>query len=68
MKNSQRFSESSPQHSRPTRRSTLLASNQLTSSEIDSLQQSKKSIAAYVQKELPEQLRKRHLEHLLIKA
>jgi len=65
---SQKSSVLSQQHSPPTRRSTLLASNLLTSSEIDSLRQSKKSIAAYVQKELCERLKKRHLEHLLIKT
>lgn len=68
MKNSLQHSASSPKHSPPTKRSTLLASNQLTKSEIDSLQQSKKSIAAYVQKELRDRLKKHHLEHLLIKA
>ncbi len=43
-------------------------SNQLTPSEIVLLQQSKKSIADYVRKELPERLKQRHLEHLLTKA
>jgi hypothetical protein len=45
-----------------------MASNQLTPSEIVLLQQSKKSIADYVQKELPERLKQRHLEHMLTKA
>jgi hypothetical protein len=37
----------------------------LTPSEIDLLQQSKKSIADYVQKELPGRLKQQHLEHVL---
>ena len=49
----------------PTRPSTLLGSNLLTPSEIDLLLQSKKSIADYVQKELPARLKQRHLEHIL---
>jgi hypothetical protein len=40
----------------------------LTPSEIDLLRQSKKSIADYVQRELPVRLKSRHLEHLLNKA
>ena len=65
---SQKSLASSQQRLLPTRPSTSLVSSQLTSSEIDSLRQSKKSIAAYVQKELPERLKKHHLEHLLIKT
>ena len=53
--------------SQPTRPSTLLVSNLLTPSEIDLLRQSKKSIADYVQKELPVRLKQRHLEHVLNK-
>jgi hypothetical protein len=37
----------------------------LTPSEIDLLRQSKKSIADYVQRELPARLKQRNLEHLL---
>jgi len=66
--NSQKFSASSPVRSRPTKPSTWLASSQLTPSEIALLRQSKKSIADYVQKELPERLKQRHLEHMLTKA
>ena len=51
----------------PTKRSFVLASYRLSPSEITALQQSKKSIADYVQKELPERLKKQHLEHLLLK-
>ena len=65
---SKKPSASSQTHSRPTRQSTWLASNQLTPSEIVLLQHSKKSIADYVQKELPERLKQRHLEHMLTKA
>lgn len=65
---SKKPSASSQTHSRPTRQGTWLASNQLTPSEIVLLQQSKKSIADYVQKELPERLKQRHLEHMLTKA
>lgn len=50
-----------------SKRSSSLASNRLSPSEIASLQQSKKSIADFVQKELPERLKKLHLEHLLNK-
>jgi hypothetical protein len=39
----------------------------LTASEIASLQQSKKSIADFVQKELAERLKQRHQEHMLTK-
>ena len=66
--NSQRSSILSQQHLPSARRSTLLDSNLLTNSEIDSLRQSKKSIAAYVHKELRECLKKCHLEHLLVKT
>ena len=68
MKNSPESSALSRKRSQPTKRSTLLASNQLSKSEIVLLQQSKKSIADFVQKELPERLKKHHLEHLLIKT
>ena len=51
----------------PTKRSSVLASYRLSPAEIAALQQSKKSIADYVQKELPERLKKLHLEHLLLK-
>jgi ATP-dependent protease HslVU (ClpYQ) ATPase subunit len=40
----------------------------LTPSEIDLLRQSKKTIADYVQRELPARLKQRHLDHLLNKA
>ncbi|QTQ33538.1 hypothetical protein [Aromatoleum bremense] len=66
--NSQKSSASSQTPSRPTRQSTWLASNRLTPSEIALLQQSKESIADYVQKELPERLKQRHLEHMLTKV
>ena len=66
--NSQKPSASNQAHSRPTRQSTWSASDRLTPSEIVLLQQSKKSIADYVQKELPERLKQRHLEHMLTKA
>ena len=59
---------SSQQLSPPTKPSTSLVSSQLSNSEIDSLRQSKKLIADYVQKELRERLKERHLEHLLIKT
>jgi len=44
------------QPSRPMRLVTLSISSRLTRSEIDALRQSKKSIADYVQKELPARL------------
>jgi len=47
---------------------TWLALNQLTPSEIASLQQSKKSIADYVQRELSERMKQRHLEHMVPKV
>ena len=65
MMNSPKSSASSLQRSQPTKPITLWASPQLTASEIDSLRRGKKSIADYVQKELPAQLKARHLEHLL---
>jgi len=42
--------------------------DQLTPSEIASLQQSKKSIADYVQRELSERMKQRHLEHMVPKV
>ena len=48
--------------------STSLVSDQLTPSEIDSLRQSKKLIAAYVQRELPERLKQHQLAYVLNKA
>jgi hypothetical protein len=48
--------------------STSLVSDQLTPSEIDALRQSKKSIAAYVQKELPELLKQHQLGYVLNKT
>ena len=68
MMNSPKFSASSPVRSLPTKPNTSRASDLLTPSEIDLLRQSKKSIADYVQKELPGRLKRRHLEHMLIKA
>ena len=65
---SKKPSASSQTRSRSTRQGIWMASNQLTPSEIVLLQQSKKSIADYVQKELPERLKQRHLEHMLTKA
>ena len=60
-------SASSPTHLPPTKRNTLLVSDPLTKSEIVLLQQGKKSIADFVQKELPARLKARSLEHLLTK-
>lgn len=45
-----------------------LSNFKLTASEIASLQQSKKSIADFVQKELAERMKQRHLEHMLAKV
>ena len=67
MMNSQKSLALSPPHSLPTKPSTWSASSQLTSSEIASLQQSKKSIADFVQKELADRMKQRHLEHMLTK-
>ena len=52
------FTSSTPnqQLSRPTRQATLSISSRLTRSEIDALRQNKKSIADYVQRELPARL------------
>ena len=66
--NSSTSSTSNLQPSQPTRQATLSLSSRLTRSEIDALRQNKKSIADYVQKELPERLKQRHLEHMLTKA
>ena len=65
MKNSLKSSGLTPTRSRPMKPSIWSVSSQLTPSEIVSLRQSKKLIADYVQKELPERLKERHLEHLL---
>ena len=54
--NSSKSSGSTQSRSQPTRPTTLLVSSQLTRSEIDALRQSKKLIADYVQKALPERL------------
>jgi len=59
---------SSQAHSQPMKHRTWLALNQLTPSEIASLQQSKKSIADYVQRELSERMKQRHLEHMVPKV
>ena len=67
MMNSPKSSASSPTRSLPMKPSTSLVSDQLTPSEIDALRQSKKSIADFVQKELPESLKQRHMEHILAK-
>ncbi len=67
MMNSPTSSASSQPLSPPTKLNTLRVSDQLTPSEIDSLRQSKKSIADFVQKELPERLKQRHMEHILAK-
>lgn len=65
MMNSPKSSASSQPRSQPTKPTTLWVSPQLTASEIVSLRRSKKSIADYVQKEFPAQLKARHMEHLL---
>ncbi len=54
--NSSTSSTSNLQPSQPTRQATLSISSRLTRSEIDALRQSKKSIADYVQRELPARL------------
>ncbi len=63
--NSKKSSASSQKRSGKTKESTWSASNELTPSEIALLQQSKKSIADYVQRKLPVCLKQRHLEHML---
>ena len=68
MVNLQKSLASSQKPSQQTRQSTWLASDRLTPSEIVLLWQSKKSIADYVQKELPKRLKQRGLEHILTKA
>ena len=67
MMNSPKSSALSQPLSQPTKLNTSRVSDQLTPSEIDLLRQSKKSIADFVQKELPERLKQRHLEHILAK-
>lgn len=68
MMNLPKSSASSPTRSQPMKPSTSLVSDQLTPSEIDSLRQSKKLIAAYVQRELPERLKQHQLAYVLNKA
>ena len=68
MKNSPKSSALSQPRSQPTKLNTSVVSDQLTPSEIDWLRQSKKSIADFVQKELPERLKQRHLEYVLDKS
>ena len=68
MTNSPKSSASSQAPSPPRKRNTSQVFDLLTPSEIDLLRQSKKSIADYVQRELPVSLKSRHLEHLLNKA
>ncbi len=67
MMNSPKSSALSQPLSQPTKLNTSRVSDQLTPSEIDLLRQSKKSIADFVQKELPERLKQRHMEHILAK-
>ena len=67
MMNSPKFSASSQEPSQPTKPNTSQVFDLLTPSEIDLLRQSKKSIADYVQRELPVRLKQRHMEHLLNK-
>lgn len=62
--NSQKSSASSQKPSPQTRQSTWSASDPLTPSEIVLLQQSKKSIADYVRKELSARLKQRLWAHL----
>ncbi len=68
MMNSPISSASSPKRSQPMKPITSLVSDQLTPSEIDALRQSKKSIAAYVQKELSERLKQKKLGYVLNKT
>ena len=68
MMNSKRFLALTPARLQPTNRSTLWVSDRLTPSEIVALRQSKKSIADYVQKELPGRLRERHWEYMMNKS
>ncbi len=68
MMNLPKSSASSQEHSLPMKLNTSRVSDLLTPSEIDLLRQSKKSIADYVQRELPARLKQRHLDHLLNKA
>jgi hypothetical protein len=51
---SQKFSDSNPTPLTTTKPDTLLVSDPLTRTEIDSLRQGKKSIAEYVQKMCPD--------------
>ena len=64
---SSKFSPSSQTHSQPMKPVTSLISDQLTKSEIASLQHSKKSISDFVQKELRTRLKGRNCEHMLAK-
>jgi hypothetical protein len=68
MMNSPKSSVSSQESSLSTKPNTSQVFDLLTPSEIDLLRQSKKSIADYVQRELPVRLKQRHMEHLLNKA
>jgi len=68
MMNSPKSSASSQEPSLPTKLNTSQVFYLLTPSEIDLLRQSKKSIADYVQRELPVRLKQRHMQHLLNKA
>ena len=61
-------SASNPKRLQPTKPNTLLVSDPLTKSEIALLQQGKKSIADFVQKELPARLKARHQDYMLYKA
>lgn len=60
-------SASSLKQSQPMEPNTLLASDLLTKSEIALLQQSKKSITDFVQKELPARLKARQQDYMLHK-
>jgi len=67
MMNLSKSSASSQEHSLPTKLNTSRVSDLLTPSEIDLLRQNKKSIADYVQREIPARPKQRHLDHLLNK-
>ena len=58
----------SPKRLPPTKPNTLLVSDPLTKSEIALLQQGKKSITDFVQKELPARLKARQQDYMLYKA
>jgi hypothetical protein len=63
MMNLLKSSASSQEHSLPTKLNTSRGSDLLTPSEIDLLRQSKKSIADYVQRELPVRLKQSSLQN-----